>query len=78
MSDSNQDQRYLDEMIADAQAYIDAQEEEFHGYRGDIAHLKDGRSGKILDGKGLKLFLRDVDGNDFECYHDDLEYIFTP
>ncbi len=78
MDDCNKDQRYLDDMIADAQAYIDDKEKEFHGYRGDIAHLKDGRSGKILDGKGLKLFLRDVDGNDFECYHDELEYIFTP
>ncbi|MFZ9728537.1 MAG: hypothetical protein ACO3CD_05945 [Candidatus Nanopelagicaceae bacterium] len=52
-------------------------EEKFHGYRGSIAHLKDGRTGKILDGKGLKLFLQSVDGKLFECYHDELEYIFT-
>ncbi len=78
MSDYNKDQRYLDDMIADAQAYIDDKEREFHGYRGDIAHLKDGRSGKIMDGKGLKLFLQDVDRNVIECYHDDLAYIFAP
>jgi len=78
MSDYNKDQRYLDDMIADAQSYIDDKEREFHGYRGDIAHLRDGRSGKIMDGKGLKLFLQDVDGNVIECYHDDLAYIFAP
>ena len=78
MSDYNKDQRYLDDMIADAQAYIDDKEREFHGYRGDIAHLKDGRFGKIMDGKGLKLFLQDVDGNVIECYYDDLAYIFAP
>ena len=78
MKDEFKDNRFLDEMIQDAEAYIQYQEEEFHGYRGSIAHLKDGRSGKILDGKGLKLFLQDVDGKLFECYHDELAYIFTP
>ena len=78
MRDEFKDNRFLDEMIEDAQAYIDCQEEEYHGYRGSIAHLRDGRSGKILDGKGLKLFLQDIDGGIFECYHDELDHIFTP
>jgi hypothetical protein len=51
---------------------------EFHGYRGNIARLKDGQTVKILDGEGLKLYLKDVDGNVIECYHDELEYIFAP
>lgn len=51
--------------------------EEFHGYRGRIAILKDGRSVKIIDGEGLKLYVKDVDGNLFECYHDQLETIFS-
>lgn len=68
---------YIDELISMTEAEIQAEEENYHGYRGSIAHLKDGRSGKILDGKGLKLFLQDIDGKLFECYHDELEYIFT-
>ena len=51
---------------------------EFHGYRGNIARLKDGQTVKILDGEGFKLYLRTVDGNVIECYHDELEYIFAP
>ena len=65
MRDEFKDNRFLDEMIEDAQAYIASQEEEYHGYRGSVAHLKDGRSGKILDGKGLKLYLQDIDGGVF-------------
>ena len=51
--------------------------EEFHGYRGRIALLKDGRSVKILDGEGLRLTVQAVDGSIFECYHDQLETIFS-
>lgn len=51
--------------------------EEFHGHRGRIAVLKDGRSVKIIGGEGLKLFVQDVDGYLFECYHDQLETIFS-
>ena len=50
---------------------------EFHGYRGNIARLKDGRSVKILDGEGLKLYVQAVDGKVFECYHDQLETVFS-
>jgi hypothetical protein len=50
---------------------------EFHGYRGCIAVLKDGRSVKILDGDGLKLYVQTVDGKVIECYHDQLETIFS-
>jgi len=51
--------------------------EEFHGHRGRIALLKDGRSVKILGGEGLKLYVQSVDGKVFECYHDQLETIFS-
>ncbi len=50
---------------------------EFHGYRGCVAVLKDGRSVKILDGDGLKLYVQSIDGKVFECYHDQLETIFS-
>ncbi len=50
---------------------------EFHGYRGQIALLKDGRSVKIIDGEGLKLTVQTVDGEVIECYHDQLEDIFS-
>jgi len=77
MSDPCNNIPELEDMITEVQSHIDAKEQEFHGYRGNIARLKDGRSGKILDGKGLKLFLQDVDGNVIECYHDELETIFS-
>jgi hypothetical protein len=51
--------------------------EEFHGYVGSIAHLKDGRSVKIVGGEGLKLYVQAIDGEVFECYHDQLETIFA-
>ena len=51
--------------------------EEFHGHVGSIALLKDGRSVKIVGGEGFKLFVKDVDGKIFECYHDQLETIFA-
>jgi len=48
---------------------------EFHGYIGNIAVLRDGSSVKILGGIGLKLFVKTLDGNLKECYHDDLHYV---
>ena len=57
--------------------YVKKMTEEFHGYRGNIAVLKDGRSVKILDGDGLKLYVQGIDGKVFECYHDQLETIFS-
>ena len=69
---------YIDELISSVETEIQIEEETYREYYGSIAHLKDGRSGKILGGEGLKLSLQDSDGKDFECYHNDLEYIFTP
>lgn len=50
--------------------------EEFHGHIGRIAILKDGKSAKIIGGQGLKLFMQDLDGTTFECYHDNIDYIW--
>ena len=52
--------------------------DEFHGYVGHVAILKDcsHRSGKILGGEGVKLFMQAIDGSVFECYHDNIEYIW--
>jgi hypothetical protein len=48
---------------------------EFHGYVGNIAVLRDGSSVKILGGEGSKLFVINLDGNQKECYHEDLQYV---
>jgi len=50
--------------------------DEFHGYVNCLAILKDGRTVRILGGEGLKLFVRDLDGNLEECYHDTIETIW--
>lgn len=31
---------------------------------------------KIIGGNGSELFVRSIDGNDFKCYHNDIEYIY--
>ena len=49
---------------------------EFHGYVGHLARLKDGQTVKILGGQNLKLFVRQIDGDIIECYHDNIEYIW--
>ncbi len=51
---------------------------DFHGYIGRVAILKDcpHRSGKILSGEGVKLTMQAIDGSIFECYHDNIEYIW--
>jgi hypothetical protein len=51
--------------------------DEFHGYVKCLAVLKDGRTVRILGGEGLKLFVRDLDDNLEECYHDNIETIWT-
>ena len=51
--------------------------DEFHGYVNRLAVLKDGRTVQILGGEGLKLFVKDLDGNLEECYHDNIETIWT-
>ena len=48
---------------------------EFHGYVGNIAVLRDGSSVKIIGGQGFKLFVKTLDGNEKECYHEDLHYV---
>jgi len=50
--------------------------EEFHGHLGRIAILKDGKSARIIGGEGLKLFMQGIDGTTFECYHDNIDYIW--
>ena len=49
---------------------------EFHGYVGHIARLKSGDNVRILGGHNMKLFVRTLDGDIKECYHDDLQLIW--
>ena len=55
-----------------------------NGYLGHIAILKDGKSGRILEGVGTpssakhKIRLIDLDGNDIECYQDKIQYVLNP
>lgn len=53
-------------------------EDKFHGYIGHVAILKDCdyKSGKIMSGEGVKLTMQAIDGTIFECYHDNIEYIW--
>ena len=48
---------------------------EFHGYVGNVAVLRDGNSVKILEGTGVKLFVKTLDGKLKECYNEDLHYV---
>ena len=34
------------------------------------------RTAKIIGGNASELFMRSIDGNDFTCYHDNVEYIY--
>ena len=47
-----------------------------HGYVNNRAVLDDGKTVKILGGEGLKLFVKDLDGNVEECYHNNLRLIW--
>jgi hypothetical protein len=51
---------------------------EFHGYIGQVAALKDCdyRSGKILGGHGYRLFMQAIDGKVFQCYHNNIDFIW--
>ncbi len=55
-----------------------------NGYLGHIAFLSNGRSARIVEGVGTpssplhKIRLRDLDGNEFECYHDKIRYVWNP
>ena len=48
-----------------------------HGYVNNLAVLDDGKTVKILGGEGLKLFVKDLDGNVQECYHNNLRFIWN-
>ena len=53
-----------------------------HEYMGHVVRLKDGRSVKIIGDRGNpasprhQIVMVDLDGNVFECYHDDIEYVW--
>jgi len=51
----------------------------FHGYIGHVVILKDCdyNSGKIIGGEGIKLYMKSIDGIIFECYHDNIKYIWN-
>ena len=50
--------------------------EKFHGYVNRLAMLDTGKTVKIMGGDGLKLFVKDLDGNVQECYHSSLRLIW--
>jgi hypothetical protein len=49
----------------------------FHGYVNHLAVLTSGKTVKILGGQGLKLFVKDLDGNIQECYHNNIQMIWN-
>jgi hypothetical protein len=51
--------------------------DEFHGYVNSLAVLDGGKTVKILGGEGLKLFVKDLDGNVQECYHSNIQMIWN-
>ena len=54
--------------------------DKYHGYVNHLAIIEDGddrKTVKILGGEGLKLFVKDLDGNLEECYHDNLRLILN-
>ncbi len=50
--------------------------ENFHGYVNRLAMLDSGKTVRIMGGSGLKLFVKDLDGNVQECYHSSLRLIW--
>ena len=53
--------------------------EKYHGYVNHLAIIEDGddrKTVKILGGEGLKLFVKDLDGNVQECYHSNIRLIW--
>ena len=54
------------------------------GYLGHVATLKDGRSGRILEGVGSpsspkhEILLESLDGSTIRCYHYDIRYVWNP
>ncbi len=57
----------------------DIHTQKFHGYVNRLAIIDNGvdhKTVKILGGEGLKLFVKDLDGNVEECYHNNLRLIW--
>ena len=56
---------------------------EFNGYIGHIIRLNDGRSVRIIGDEGEewkpthKINVVDLDGNTFQCYHGDIQYVWS-
>jgi len=51
--------------------------DKFRKYVNHLAVLDSGKTVKILGGEGLKLFVKDLDGNIQECYHDNIQLIWN-
>ena len=51
--------------------------DKYHGYVNNLAVLDSGKTVKILGGEGLKLFVKDLDGNVQECYHSNIRLIWN-
>ena len=51
--------------------------DKYHGYVNHLAVLDNGKTVKILGGEGLKLFVKDLDGNVQECYHSNIQMIWN-
>jgi hypothetical protein len=49
----------------------------FDKYVNRLAVLDSGKTVKILGGEGLKLFVKDLDGNVQECYHSNIQLIWN-
>ena len=55
----------------------DIHTKKLHGYVNNLAVLDNGKTVKIMGGEGLKLFVKDLDGNLEECYHTNLRLIWN-
>mgnify|MGYP001305761876 FL=1 len=55
-----------------------------NGYLGHVATLKDGRSGRILEGVGTpsspthQILIKSLDGSTIRCYHNEIRYVWNP
>jgi len=55
-----------------------------NGYLGHVATLKDGRSGRILEGVGSpsspshQILIQSLDGSTIRCYHNEIRYVWNP
>jgi hypothetical protein len=51
--------------------------DKFNCYVNHLAVLHSGKTVKILESDGLKLLVKDLDGNVQECYHDNIQMIWN-